>query len=257
MRFKWCGTATVLFESGESRLLVDPYLRKMSVPPALSQNEARSADAIFITHPHLDHFADIDAFSEGVTPVYVSKTGIALARKNGLAAQCMRPVAAGDTVQAGAFTVRAFAARHCRFDLLTVLRVLFSARTWRHFKDTIRLLRGAAAFRIRRKDVLAFEISDNNKRVLLFGSADFLRGECYPQESDLLLFPYQGRTRPERALARVLKATRPQAVAIDHFDDAFPPVTYRVDTARFLPTAGQQTPPPRAFEPAEGIWYEI
>ena len=89
MRFKWYGTATLLLESGNTRLLIDPYLKEYSPVAPVPLAEARTADAIFITHPHLDHFQDVDAFSEGVRPVYVSATGISHAKKNGLNAACI------------------------------------------------------------------------------------------------------------------------------------------------------------------------
>ena len=91
MRFKWYGTASLLLESENTRLLIDPYLKEYSPVAPVPLAEARTAEAIFITHPHLDHFQDIDAFSEGVRPVYVSATGISHAKKNGLNAGVHAP----------------------------------------------------------------------------------------------------------------------------------------------------------------------
>lgn len=257
MRFKWYGTATLLFESGSTRLLFDPYCKKYADSAPVPLEEARTADAIFITHAHLDHFCDVDIFSEGVRPVYVSRTGIALAQKNRLADACMHPIAAGDEIHIGAFTVRAFPARHCRFDLLTVLRVLFSPRTWLHFHDAVSLLNHATKFRIRRNDVLAFEISDGQTNALIFGSADLVPHADYPRNSDLLVFPYQGRTRPQKKLARILQVTNPKCVAIDHFDDAFPPITYRVGTQKFAPTVKSVLPQATAILTQQNVWYDV
>ena len=58
MKLKWYGTASILLESGETRLLFDPYLHAFAEGAPLPLAEARTADAIFITHPHLDHFDD-------------------------------------------------------------------------------------------------------------------------------------------------------------------------------------------------------
>lgn len=257
MRFKWYGTATILLESGGTRLLFDPYGKPLAQTLPVPLEEARTAAAIFITHPHLDHFCDVDAFSEGRRPVYVSEKGIGLARRNGLDCAPMRPVQAGDEVRVGPFTVRAYPARHCAFDAATVLRVLFSPRTWLRFRDGISLLKGARRFRVGRDDVLAFEIFDGEKRVLLFGSAGMCAGAAYPCGTDLLIFPYQGRARMDRELVPFLHALAPGAVAIDHFDDAFPPVTRRVDTRRFLPTVKEHLPAAAAFIPEEGKWYAV
>ena len=257
MKLKWYGTASILLESGGTRLLFDPYLHALAEGAPLPLAEARTADAIFITHPHLDHFSDVDAFSEGRRPVYVNERGIRLARENGLQAACMRAVRAGDEVAVGDFAVRAYPALHCRFDAATVLRTLYSPRTWRMLPNTLALLRGAKKFRIRRSDVLAFSVTAEGRTLLLFGSAGMAAGTNYPQGADLLIFPYQGRARMDRALRPFLDALRPEAVVIDHFDDAFPPVSRQVDTRRFIPTVQARLPAARAFIPDPNVWYDV
>ena len=257
MRFKWYGTATLLLESGNTRLLIDPYLKEYSPVAPVPLAEARTAEAIFITHPHLDHFQDVDAFSEGVRPVYVSATGISHAKKNGLNAACMHRIKAGDEVRIGPFTVRVFPARHCVFDAATILGVVFSLRTWLHAGDCIALLKAAKRFRIDKSNVLAFEISDGGKSVMVFGSAGMDRRVSYPQGADLLFFPYQGRARMDREMLPFLDALKPKAVTIDHFDDAFPPITHRINAKRFVPAVKKRLPEASAFVPEENVWYDV
>ena len=108
-----------------------------------------------------------------------------------------------------------------------------------------------------RGDVLAFLVSDGEKSVFVFGSAGMAEGERYPQGADLLIFPYQGRAHMERELLPFLRALRPRTVAIDHFDDAFPPVSQRVDTGGFLPAVQGNLPSCSAYIPQENIWYEV
>ena len=257
MKLKWYGTASILLESGETRLLFDPYLHTFAQSAPVPLAEARTANAIFITHPHLDHFGDVDAFSEGRRPVYVHERGIRLARENGLQAACMRAVRADDEIIVGDFSVRAYPALHCRFDAATVLHTLYSPRTWRMLPNTLALLRGAKKFRIRRSDVLAFSVTAEGRTLLLFGSAGMAAGANYPQGADLLIFPYQGRARMDRALQPFLDALRPKAVAIDHFDDAFPPISRQVDARRFIPTVQSRLPGARTLVPAQNIWYDV
>ena len=257
MRFKWYGTATLLIESGDTRRLVDPYAKRYARRAPVPMDEARTADAIFVTHPHLDHFADVDAFSEGTRPVYVSATGISHAKKNGLDSGCMRLIAAGDEIGVGALTVRVYPARHCSFDAATILHILFSPRTWLHAADCISLLATAAHYRIAKSDVLAFEITDGAKTAMVFGSAGMDAGTAYPCGADLLVFPYQGRARMDRELVPFLNALKPKAVTIDHFDDAFPPITHRVNAKRLAPTVGRYLPGAKAFVPEENVWYDI
>ncbi len=256
MRFKWYGTATIMIKSGDSRLLVDPYTKKYSDDPLSPSDEMLSADAVLVTHPHVDHFVDTDAFAAG-SPVYVSGKGIRLAEKNGLRTNDMHEIRAGDAFTVGSLCVRVFPARHCRFDAATVLRVLFSPRTYRRLPDCIRLLSEASRFRIKRGETLAFSVSDGEKTALVFGSAGMTDGAAYPQGADLLVFPYQGRRRMDKELIPFLERLRPKCVAIDHFDDAFPPVSDSVNTNRFASTVGKYLPTASALIPQPGVWYEI
>ena len=244
-------------ESGGTRILFDPYLRSYARGAPLPLRETRTADAVFITHPHPDHFADIDAFSAGSLPVYVSRGGIGTARRNGLRAECMRPVAAGDRVTIGALTVCAYPSRHCKYDVSTVLRILFSPRTWLRAADCLALLREAKRFPAGEKDVLAYSVSDGKKTALIFGSAGMERGADYPKGADLLVFPYQGQAGMHRYMRRFLRRFRPKAVMADHFDDAFPPLAHEMKMGKFVPSVKAFDPAMRAWVPKLSEWYEV
>lgn len=107
------------------------------------------------------------------------------------------------------------------------------------------------------QDIYAFEISAEGKRVMVLGSAGMEKSVAYPKQADLFVFPYQGRARMDRYMIPFLDAFQPKAVMIDHFDDAFPPLTHRVNPKRFLPTVKKYLPNAKAFVPREGEWYEI
>lgn len=258
MKIMWCGTASLLLESGDTRLLIDPYLRKFDRAGApFPVEEARQAEAIFITHPHIDHFCDTDFFSEGKRPVYVSARGIALARRNGLDTSVMRELRAGESVAAGAFTVTAYRGRHCAFDAATVFRVLFSPRTWLHFADAARLLSAAKRYVIPMDEIFVFHVTDGEKSVVVLGSAGMAEGEAYPKGADLLVFPYQGRAGMHREIKPFLDVFAPENVMIDHFDDAFPPVSKRVGTKKFPSAVNERLPKAQALVPEINVWYDV
>lgn len=260
MKIKWYGTASLLLESGGSRILIDPYLRPLGkkVPP-MSVEEARKADAIFITHAHLDHFADIDAFTKegGVREVYLSRGGIAVAQRNGHDTACMRPIEGNGAYHVGPFTVKTYQSRHCRFDAATLLRIAFSPRTWVHPVKAVKLLRGMKRYKIADDDIYALQISDGDTSVMVLGSAAIDEKTAYPQGADLLVFPYQGRAHMHRYLVPFLQVFRPKAVMLDHFDNAFPPFTHTVKQNKFAPTLQEHLPAARAIIPAEGEWIEF
>lgn len=258
MKIAWYGTATLMLACGNTRILIDPYLRQYQRGGApLPLRELSAADAVLITHPHLDHFADIGAFLEaGAKEVYVSENGIAHAAAQGIRTEDMHPLAAGDVFRVGELTVRAYQSRHCRFDLWTVLSVALSPRTYLHAKDAVSLLKQTGKWKIK-DDIFAFEISGGGKRVVVLGSAGMDEGTQYPKNADLLVFPYQGRAGMHRYMKRFLQCFRPKAVMLDHFDDAFPPLTHTIGTRKFVPSARAFDRAMRAWVPEMGEWYEV
>ena len=189
MKIAWYGTATLMLACGDTRILIDPYVRQYDKKQTPVPVDALSAaDAVLITHPHLDHFADIGAFLEaGAKEVYVSENGIRHAAAQGIPVGEMHPLAAGDVFRVGELTVRAYQSRHCRFDLWTVLSVALSPRTYLHAKGAVALLRQTKKWKIK-DDIFAFEISGGGKRVVVLGSAGMDEGTEYPKDADLLVF---------------------------------------------------------------------
>lgn len=258
MKIAWYGTATLMLACGDTRILIDPYVRQYDKQQAPVPVDALSAaDAVLITHPHLDHFADIGTFLEaGAKEVYVSENGIRHAAAQGIPIGEMRPLAAGDEFRVGEMTVRAYQSRHCKFDLWTVLSVALSPRTYLHAGDAIALLRETKHWKIT-DDIFALEISGGGKRVMVLGSAGMDEGTEYPKDADLLVFPYQGRAGMHRYMKRFLQRFRPRAVMLDHFDDAFPPLTHTIGTRKFVPAARAFDRAIRAWVPEMGVWYEV
>ena len=258
MKIAWYGTATLMLACGNTRILIDPYLRQYDRrrphPPV---EELSRADAALITHPHLDHFSDIGAFlAAGLPKVYVSENGIRHAREQGISTEAMIPLIAGEQFMVGECIVRTFQSRHCKFDAGTVLSVALSPRTYLHAKDAVSLLKQTGKWKIK-DDIFAFEISGGGKRVVVLGSAGMDEGTEYPKDADLLVFPYQGRAGMHRYMKRFLQRFRPRAVMLDHFDDAFPPLTHTIGTRKFVPAAAKFDPSVRAFVPNPGEWYDV
>lgn len=106
-------------------------------------------------------------------------------------------------------------------------------------------------------DIYALELSCGGKRVMILGSASLDADTVYPQNADLLIFPYQGRMRMHAYTMPFLQTLRPKAVMLDHFDNAFPPFTHTVNTKKFVPTVNKEFPQVNAFVPRENEWYEI
>ncbi|MGN0822651.1 MAG: MBL fold metallo-hydrolase [Candidatus Gallimonas sp.] len=258
MRIKWYGTASLMIEGGNTRILLDPYLRELN--PSLAPfpvEEAAQADAALITHPHLDHFSDVGVLiGAGLKKIYVSENGIAHAQENGIPIAGMVPVGANERFTVGDIIVRTFQSRHCKFDAATVLSVLCSPRTYRQFGNAVKLLRKIKRYQIG-DDIYCFELSCEGKRVVVLGSAGMEEDVEYPRGADLFVFPYQGRSGMHRYMVPFVQTFAPDKVMLDHFDDAFPPFTRKVGTERFLQTMKKRFPDVEALIPEENTWYEV
>ena len=55
-----------------------------------------------------------------------------------------------------------------------------------------------------------------------------------PKKVDVLVWPFQGRTNMTKYSLPIIEKIKPKIVILDHFDDAFPPVTTHITTEKFL-----------------------
>lgn len=100
-----------------------------------------------------------------------------------------------------------------------------------------------------KEDVLAFEIQAEGKTLFLMGTANLREDISYPKHMDLLIFPYQGRNDMAEYSLSLLERLQPKAVMLDHFDDAFPPVSSAMDCDRIIRLAGERFPDMNIFQP--------
>lgn len=259
MRIKWLGTASLTVEGGGTKILIDPYLRKLNKRLApFPMEEVKEAECAIITHPHLDHFSDIgELLDHGLKKVFVLESGIRIAEKLGVSTDKMEKLGCCAEFTVGDITVRTFRSRHCVFDTATVLGIFFSPRSYFRLKAVRTLLRGMKDYKIDYSDICALELICEGKRIFVLGSAGLDENIDYPEGADLLVFPYQGRTRMHRYMQPFLERLKPKAVMADHFDDAFPPFTHKINMKKFASAVKEKLPSAQAFVPEEGKWYEV
>ena len=260
MKVVWFGTASILIEDEDVRILFDPYLKlhNPSLPP-FPLDDIGDVKAIFITHPHLDHFADMQTVMEHCpAPVFVCARGMEIAQEQGFDMTRMYRIDAGDAMQIGGLTVHAWRSRHCEYDRPVVRETLSRALKPSHLREGLSVDRQNHLFRIdMQRDVLAFEVSSAQRSVFLLGSANCCDDVDYPKHMDLLVYPYQGRSDMETYSMQFLDRFSPRCVMLDHFDDAFPPVSSQMNCAPFLERVRQRCPGMKIFEPRELAVYEV
>ncbi len=233
MEITWLGTASLMIEAGSHKILFDPYLRTLNKHlPAFPLDKIGDAEAIFITHPHLDHFADIPEVLRHTTcPVYVNARGIEIARENKFDLSRLRQIEVGDEFTFGSLVVKAYKGRHVEYDdkcLKGVYKRVFKG----HLLKGLKINKTNKRFSINTDEVFTFYLCEGNKTALIMGSANKDGQTVYPA-TDVLIYPYQGRSDMLEYSLELVKSLSPKAVIADHFDDAFPPVSTRMNVEEF------------------------
>ena len=238
MRLTWLGTAALLIETDGGLLAVDPFpglpLGGWKGRPLPEAETFRRAGSVLATHGHFDHILCIpELYRDTATRVYASAAPCATLRRMGFDPARLTEIGPGWPGGVEGLRIRALQGRHCRFDARTVLRTVFRPRFFAHLGHMLRL---EAAHRRcpERGETLFFELSDSDQtRLQVLGSLGLDPGVDYPTGADALVMAFQGRSDLEEKGLEIAARLRPKRVLLDHWDDAFPPMSSEVPTARF------------------------
>ena len=252
IKITWFGTASILIEACGQKLLFDPFveLEGGSNPNTLEDFEGVSD--ICVTHGHLDHLFFVPELAEGQDatvhcPAAAARTLEGFLEDNGNVV-LTRP---GDSWRLGDLRITAYRGKHVSFSPSLVLGRLFSPRLFSRPKNLLFLAWAHPRFR-ERGDTLVYEIEAEGKRILLLGSMALEESAEYPEGADLLILPYQGKSRPQEAACAIVDRLMPKRILLDHFDDAFPPVSRQEDTRPFYRLLSSRYPQIRAVKPKAG-----
>ncbi len=253
MKLRWFSTAAFTLTEGDTALAFDPFL---GLPlgkrwPDLGGSAFGAADAVLVTHGHVDHILEIPALLAGSrAPIYATRTPCRTLQKHGVAPDRLRTIRPGDTVDVGSFRVRAYQGRHCKVDGPLIRQTALSPRLWRHLPRALRLLCYLAEYP-ERGETLFYEVTAGGRRIQVMGSLGLDPLVDYPTEADALILPYQGRSDLIPYGWSLVDRLRPKSVYLDHYDDSFPPLTAPVDPRPFIDLLTSRGIPCRALTPLE------
>ena len=237
MKIKWYGTAAVMLESRGFRIAVDPFLG-MPLKDSLLRRRLlaahfRTAKAVLVTHGHFDHILDIPRLYRGSdTPIYATKTPCLTLYRQGVGKEQLHKIQPGDSFTIGGFTIRVYQGRHCRFDAGVILSTAFKKDTILNPKRLLDLLKINRRYQ-ENGETLIYEIEAEGKRLQLLGSMGIYLSVPYPTGADAMILPFQGTSCPARTVAPIIGTLQPRSVYLDHYDDAFPPMSSQVRTIDF------------------------
>lgn len=260
MEITWYGTASVLLETKEAALLFDPYMKDL--PEGREAEAARQArweafrgqKNVLITHGHLDHLSSITAlYADIPCTVYLTETPRNTLLAQGFPEEKLRLIRPGDGLKFGDITVHIIQGKHIQYDMKTAVQLFSRVRSWKMFRRMIRMARINRVYK-ENEETMFFEIIAEEKRVQLMGSAELAEGIAYPTGADVLILPHQGRSDMDRHNRVVVEKLEPRRILMDHYDDAFPPVSTEVPTEDFCREMSRQVPTEKLVE---GISVEI
>lgn len=236
MKVTWLGTASVLVETCGERILFDPFVQLAGGEHPNCIEDFWGNESICITHGHLDHMMEVSGFLEEDSPceatVYCGSVAAGTLARLAEGTGNVVQVGPGTVFRIGDARIRVWEGKHARPGIGQSVKQLFSLRTVRYLRNAVALAWLHRAFPEGGQTYL-YELQAEGKTVLVMGSLGLLNGVCYPEGADLLVLPYQGSRKLECEALAVVERLRPKRILLDHFDDAFPPVSKTVDTRKF------------------------
>lgn len=255
MKITWYGTATVGIESENTKLLFDPFVRMNKRMETTPLEGFAGFDAVFVTHGHFDHIYSIPALTQidKTVPVYCTKTPKNTLTERGVAPERIRLIQPDDTFRIGGFTVRVRRFKHIIFDPIYILTVvpksivMFPRLFWQAYMNH-KMPEGG--------EIVAYEIEAEGKKVFLTGSFRAYPGEEYPKDADLFILANGGSVFVPEKVKGFVDKYHPRRILVDHFDNAFPPVTRTVSVKRLKRSVEKRHPDiefivPEACKPME------
>ncbi|MCC8066095.1 MAG: MBL fold metallo-hydrolase [Clostridiales bacterium] len=239
MKITWYGTASILLEIAETSLLFDPFLKCLpngyESKKLYRQREAAFGTAanILITHGHMDHLSSVMSLYENKPcTIFLTGTPATTLTKQGFPEAKLHRIAPGDVLHFPGVSVCVYQGKHIHFDAKLILQKAFSLNAWRHFSRLLYLLQLNFQYR-ENNEIVFYEIRAEGKRIQIMGSADLADEVEYPIGADALILPHQGRSDIDSHNEAIIKRLNPKRVLLDHYDDAFPPISELVPVDAF------------------------
>ena len=241
MKITWYGTATIGIDDGKTKLLFDPFVRMNKRIETTPIEGFVGFDAVLVTHGHFDHIYSIPSLAEKDkdVPIYCTETPKRTLIGKGVAEERIKTIKPDDVFKIGDYTIRVRRFRHIIFDPFYILSVV--PKCVLHFPQ---LLREAALNRQMPEggEIVAYEIEAEGKKIFLTGSFREHLSEEYPKDIDLMILANGGSVFVPEKTKNFIERYRPKKIFVDHFDDAFPPLTRTVSVKRLKSTVEKKYP---------------
>lgn len=249
----WYGTASLSVKTEASKVLIDPFLTLWGSENHSSMADFAGYDNILLTHGHVDHIYSIPKLMKKneEAAVFCTETPAEVLEKKGVPGERVMLIKPGNRMKFGDIQVRVLKGKHIQFDKELRLHTLVNLRMIRYVYNVPLLMVQNHICR-EEGETVAYLLEAHGKTILVLGSLGLSQEEAYPQEPDILVLPYQGATDLVSPALELIDRIKPKAVILDHFDNAFPPVSSTVDTRRLKRALSKRYPALPVVKPKAG-----
>lgn len=252
MKITWFGTASLLIENGKDRILIDPFLPLRGSENHPSLLDYKKESSILITHGHIDHLGSIPKIlKDSDSTVYCSALPASTLERKGVDGDKIVVIRPNDVLRFGQIQVKALPGRHIRFDSELIKHTFLNIRILRHIPNFLYLLFNNP-FYPEGNEILAYQVDTPDKRIIILGSLGIDENTKYPEYADMLVLPYQGATDLITPALSIIEKIKPRSVLLDHFDDAFPPISKHIDTRPLKKALEKSFPDLSVVKPVAG-----
>lgn len=260
MKITWLGTAAIRLEADGETILFDPFVQLVGGENPNCLEDFLQDQTIFVTHGHLDHLMEVPEFldqeNDAEATVYCGEVAADTLSELVEDTSNVVKVKPGDVLRLGKVQVLVLEGKHAKPGKSQVVQKLFSRRFVQFFKNALALAYLNPKFP-EGGQTLMYEVHAEGKRVQVMGSLGLQEDQEYPTGADLLILPFQGSEFLEAEALDVVARLQPKRILLDHFDDAFPPVSEHVDTRRFKKLMDEDYPQIRVVKPTAGKTVEL
>ena len=252
MEIKWYGTASLLVEAEGDQILIDPFLTLRGAENHPSLSDFKQTDSILITHGHVDHLGSISRILDHMdATVYCGRRAAQTLERQNADGDQIVVVRPGDVLIFGKIKVTVLKGKHIRFDAGIIGKTFLHPRILLYFPNFIKLTWKNIFYR-EAGETYIYQIDAGGKRVLVLGSLGIDENTEYPEYVDMLVLPYQGASDLVAPALAIIEKIKPRTVLLDHFDDAFPPVSRQIDTRPLKKALTEKFPELPVVKPTAG-----
>ena len=250
IKITWFGTATILIELNGEKLLFDPFFRmnKKLEQPALQ--EFCNVDCMFNTHAHFDHTYNLPTILEHSTAKLYAPyaTYKILKTLNVNVEDKVKVLKPNDILKTKNGTITVFSSKHVQSNLFHAMLVALKSIFIFKARRACKLLRIHKNYPMG-NEIFAYEIKLENKKIIVFGSAGIDATKELPKDVDILIWPFQGKMNMTKYSIPIIEKIKPKIIILDHFDNAYPPITSNVNTKKLVKILGKKHPEIKVIVP--------